>query len=186
MNYQVICGNLGADAELKSENGSEFVKFNVADTRRWKTQDGQEKEETSWVSCILNGRQENLLPYLKKGTKVLCFGQCSTRVYSSEKLRRMVAGMNLRVDRIELVGGINTDEVPRRLVTAAGELVDTFKAYFVSQEVATEQGATQQQSSIIVDEKGRQYEIKWTGQVLPLKQEPVIDERKTDNNEEVY
>lgn len=178
MNYQIICGNLGADAELKNENGSEFIKFNVADTRRWKTQEGLEKEETSWVSCIMNGRQENLMPYLKKGTKVLCFGQCSTRVYSSEKLRRMVAGMNLRVDRLELVGGINTDEVPRRLVNANGELVDTFKAYYVSTDVAKEQGATKKNNSLIYDERGQQYEIMWTGQVMPIKQQPAPDEQK--------
>ena len=75
-----IIGNLGADAEVKNHNGKEFVSFRVAHTDRF-TQDGQTKETTTWVSCILNGNGGNLLPYLKKGTKVFCHGDFSIRLY---------------------------------------------------------------------------------------------------------
>lgn len=175
MNYQIICGNLGADAEFKNEQGHEFVKFNVADTRKWTGSDNVEHEETTWVSCIINGKAENLMPYLKKGVKVLVMGQSSVRVYSSEKFRRMVAGINLRVDRLELVGG-QSELVPRRLVTSEGEIVETFKAYFVKQDVAQKQGATIDKNVIILDERNNTYVLAATGQVWPMQQQSVSDE----------
>ena len=63
LQVQVI-GNLGADAEVKEFNGSKGVCFNVAHTERWTDEQGTKHENTTWVSCILNGDGGKLLPYL--------------------------------------------------------------------------------------------------------------------------
>lgn len=170
MNYQIICGNLGADAEYKCESGHEFVKFNVADSRRWTDAEGKEHDETTWVSCILNGKAENLMPYLKKGQKVLCMGTSSTRVYSSEKFRRMVAGINLRVDRIELVGG-SSDEVPKKLATQDGYLFSTMRVYFIDNEARRALQPEKGNGFYAYDERGRSYYVYNNGNVVPVPQE---------------
>lgn len=100
-----VCGNIGQDAKLQSYNGNDFVSFDVAESRKFTDASGQTHEETTWVSCTLNGRNDKLLPYLVKGQKVAVMGRPSTRVYSSPKLRQMVAGQNLFVESIELLGG---------------------------------------------------------------------------------
>lgn len=129
-----IIGNLGADAHVEHNNGNPFVSFNVAHTERWTSQDGQQHESTQWVSCALNGDGGKLLPYLKKGATIYAVGRVRTRVFSSEKERRMVAGLNLSINHIELVGG-RRDDIPARLFDPeTGAMVDIFKAYYLNRQ----------------------------------------------------
>ena len=93
-----IIGNLGADAERKTTNGRDFVTFRVAHT--FKAGDG--REETTWVSCAMNGDGGKVLQYLKKGTKVFVSGRPRLRVYSSPKTHQMEAGIDLSVESVEL------------------------------------------------------------------------------------
>lgn len=129
LQFQVI-GNLGADAEVVNHNGSKFVSFNVAHTDRWTDENGNERSATQWVSCAYSGHYESILPFLKKGKQVYVSGRGSVRVYSSPKERRMVAGCNIAVERIELLGG-QVDAVPRTLYDDGGEMHNVNKAYFV-------------------------------------------------------
>lgn len=128
MLHTTIIGNLGADAEVRNVNGNEFVSFNVAHTEQWKSADGTKHEKSVWVSCTINGNGGNLLPFLKKGTCIYAIGRTSTRVYSSEKERGFVAGINLSIIHIELVGG-KSDEVPRNLFREDGKMIVVRKIY---------------------------------------------------------
>lgn len=100
----LIVGHLGADAEFKEQNGDKYLQFRVASSRRWKDQSGISHEETTWVSCFLRGRVDNLLPYLRKGQLIYARGYPQFRAYSSEQARGFVAGVSINVDRIELLG----------------------------------------------------------------------------------
>lgn len=157
-----IIGNLGADAQVMTSNGKPFVSFNVAHTERWQGDDGVKHEQTQWVSCALNGDGGNLLQYLKKGTTVYAIGRVSTRVFSSEKERRMVAGLNLFINHIELVGG-KTDDVPSRLVDNDGLIVPTFKAYFTTEQKYYEQE--------LHDVSGKVYNVDHLGFITPDSEE---------------
>lgn len=141
----ILVGNLGADAEVKSSNGKSFVSFKVADSRAWEDAQGVKHEETSWVSCAMNGDGGKVLPYLKKGVKVLCVGRESVAIFSSPKERRMKAGVNMFVESVELVGG-QSDDVPRRVYTPDGEMLEVYKAYFINPEIQAERKFTQLQS----------------------------------------
>ena len=121
-------GNLGGDAELHRENGSEFVSFRVAHTERYTAGNGQQHEETTWVSCILNGDGGELLKYLVKGQQVYVTGDGSVRQYHSKTAGRLVAGANIRVRSIQLVGG-RPDPVPHYLFTGDGKQVSVTKFY---------------------------------------------------------
>lgn len=101
-----MIGNLGADAELKDNNGRKFVSFRLAHTDKWKnSQTGQDNVSTIWASCAINGDAHNLLPYLKKGVKVFVRGSVQLNVYSSPKSHQMECGLNIAVWEIELCGG---------------------------------------------------------------------------------
>lgn len=158
-----LIGNLGADAKVVENGGKPFVSFNVANTEKWRGEDGKEHERTDWVSCAYNGEATNLLPYLKAGTKVFVQGRVRTRLYSSEKERRMVAGLNLSVTQIELVGG-QSEDVPRRLYTHDGAIIETHKAYYVA--MAELQSFT---DTVLVDMRGKSYAIdRNAGWVTPI------------------
>lgn len=101
-----MIGNLGADAELKDNNGRKFVSFRVAHTDKWKnSQTGQDNVSTVWASCAISGDAHNLLPYLKKGVKVFVRGSVQLNMYSSPKTHQMECGLNVAVWEIELCGG---------------------------------------------------------------------------------
>ncbi len=168
MELFICIGNLGADAELKTENGKEFVKFNVAETRRWQDSTGAQREETIWNSCIMHGRNEKLLPFLTKGTKVVVVGRGSVRVYSSPKLRQMVAGININVDRLELIS-VNRDEVDRYITTPDGELVSVTKLFYVDYNIARRY-ATETSQALFYDRNGQAaFYVDYNGFVTKIK-----------------
>lgn len=158
MFQSVIIGNLGADVELHVESNNEFITFKVAHTERYKNADGRETESTVWVSCIMNGRADKLRQYLTKGTRVCVIGDTSLTTYHSKKMQRLVAGCNLFVRSIELVGG-RTDEVPRYLFTEDGLQHDVEKFYFC--------GSAKKMS--LYDRNGVEYKVDKAGWVTPTR-----------------
>lgn len=178
MELFLVIGNLGADAQLITENGKEFVKFNVAETRKWKTEDGAEREETLWNSCIMNGRQDKLMPYLIKGAKVCVIGRGSTRVYSSPKQRCMVAGLNISVDKLELIGA-TPDPMPRNIVTPTGEIIPVSKAYFIDFNIARANGAKKNEPVQFFDQKQGIYSVDYNGWITPLQTGTDTQEEET-------
>lgn len=164
MQLYSLIGNLGADAKIVDNNGKPFISFNVADTDRWKDEGGNIHESTTWVQCTLNGgaTENKVFEYLKAGTKVFVMGRMRTRVYSSEKERRMVAGVNLYVMQVELVGG-SSDEVPRKLIDPRDATIhNVYKAYYIRQEeLATI-------SKQLVDKAGQLYDVNEYGFIIPV------------------
>lgn len=172
MQLYSLIGNLGADAKIVDNNGKPFISFNVADTDRWKDEDGNIHESTTWVQCTLNGgaAENKVFEYLKAGTKVFVMGRMRTRVYSSEKERRMVAGVNLYVMQVELVGG-SSDEVPRKLIDPKDATIhNVYKAFYVRQEeLAT-------MSKQLVDKAGQLYDVNEYGFIVPVQSEQKVEE----------
>lgn len=119
MNKLEVIGNLGADAEVKVENGKKFVSLSIADTRRRKKADGTTEEKTMWVSATINGDGGELMKYLVKGVKVWATGDMEVRTYHSEKQRCLVAGVKMFVRDIQLIS-TNVDDVPRDLYDEDG------------------------------------------------------------------
>ena len=185
MQLYSLIGNLGADAKIVDNNGKPFISFNVADTDRWKDEGGNIHESTTWVQCTLNGgaAENKVFEYLKAGTKVFVMGRMRTRVYSSEKERRMVAGVNLYVMQVELVGG-SSDEVPRKLIDPKDATIhNVYKAYYVRQEeLAT-------MSKQLVDKAGQLYDVNEYGFIVPVQAGQKVEEsapqaeNETDTND---
>lgn len=127
-----LIGNLGGNAEIKAVDGREFVTFRVAHNETSKAADGTRVERVQWVDCTMScdsGRPA-ILPYLVAGTSVFIVGSLNSRIYSSAKDRCWKAGLTIRVQRIELLGG-RSDVVPSRLYDADGMQHDVKKYYLV-------------------------------------------------------
>lgn len=150
----IVAGYLGADAEVRGEQGHEFTTFRVAHTDRWTGQDGVSHDATTWVDCVLNGRP-NVVPFLRKATQVVVIGTASLRVYSSPRDRCMKAGMQVSVRSVELMGGVR-DAVPSRLYDPDGIQHDVTKRYFVDVK-----------STTLMSLRGEQYAVDAHGVVCP-------------------
>lgn len=176
-------GNLGADAQVQTVNGNTFVSFKVADTQKFTNQKGEAKETTTWISCAWSGDGGRLLPFLKKGVKVYVVGRPSYRVYSSQKQRMMMAGVDMHVISIELAGG-SSDDVPRQLVEAStGAIVDVSKYYWVANL----------KSCQLIDKQGREYNVDDRGFVtaanVPASEETEAETKQgdaNDNKDEIF
>jgi single-strand DNA-binding protein len=73
----VLVGSLGQNPSMRySPNGTAITTFSVATNRKWKTGDGELKEETAWFRVSVFGKQaENCNEFLSKGAKVLVEGE---------------------------------------------------------------------------------------------------------------
>lgn len=157
-----VIGNLGADAQVKGENGKQFISFNVAHTDRWTDGEGVSHETTQWVSCIINDAASKVLPYLVKGKSVFVRGNAKLRVFSSEKERRMVAGITVNVQDIELIGG-QVDAVPKSLNDAEGALYSIYKAFYIDPNL-------EKKPTELLDTQMNRYEVDKLGFVTRIVQ----------------
>lgn len=96
----IMIGNLGADAKVIRNNGNEFVAFNVAHTDKYRNRDGQQVEETTWVSVAMDGNGGNLTQYLVKGKCVCIRGRMRAKVGNNGQVF-----FSMSNPRVELIGG---------------------------------------------------------------------------------
>lgn len=173
-----IIGNLGADCEVKVDQGYKFATFRVAHTERWTDQDNKEQVSTTWIDCTMNNVESKVIPFLKQGVKVFVRGFGSLRLYSSKKDRCMKAGLTIKVLEIELCGG-TSDEVPRQLIEpSSGALVDVTKHYWAN--IDTKQ-LKKDDVFELIDKQGNRYQGNKAGFVVPLPEEP--DEEQNDQQQ---
>jgi len=172
-----LIGNLGADVEIKDANGSKFAAFRVADTTKFKTSQGGEREVTNWVDCTLNNVDSKVLPYLKAGVKVFVRGHANLRLYSSKKDRCMKAGLQVSVTEVELCGGMS-DLVPRQIVDPVDGSIHDVKKYYWT-DIPTK-GMKKDDIKELCDVRGNGYMMNNQGFVAPI---PVNDEAETADGE---
>lgn len=188
MKTLIVIGNLGSDAEVQRKDGREFLSMSIADTRRVTKADGTETEVTEWISTTYNGKYEKLLPYLKKGQRVYAIGDCSTRLFHSERDHCMKAGLNLYARDITLIGA-RADEVPSRLYDKDGVEHKVNKAYYTDQQLDT---------NMLFDRRGTPFNYGTNGLVTPIPQQSSTgqatsgeqsadgDIQSSDNPEQIY
>lgn len=76
-NKVIMLGNLTRDPELTYlPNQTAICAFGLATNRKWKGQDGTQKEDVCFVDCKLFGKGgETFQQYVKKGNSVLIEGR---------------------------------------------------------------------------------------------------------------
>jgi len=77
LNRVMLMGNLTRDPELRyTPNNTAVANLALAVNRRWRDQQGEQQEETTYVDCEAWSRQaENINKYLNKGRPVFIEGR---------------------------------------------------------------------------------------------------------------
>lgn len=90
-NKIVIVGNLGRNPERKGGDRGP-VTFSVATSERWRSAEGQDKEETQWHEVTTWGKLADIcLQILAKGDRALVEGSLEYNEYDGKKYARIKA-----------------------------------------------------------------------------------------------
>ncbi len=173
-----LIGNLGADAEIKESQGSKFVTMRVANSIKYRKEDGTDVERTDWIDATMNNTDAKIIPFLKAGVKVFIRGNATLRVYSSPKDRCMKAGLSVAVSEIELCGG-TSDAVPRELIEAESGILHRVDKYYQVPTLANT--LKKGQEAFLVDKRMNQYRVipgGWVAPVIPEEQAQQAEETK--------
>jgi len=107
MAYRNSCsfiGNIGGDVEVKTfADGGKIGNSSMAVTKRWKTQEGEKKDKTTWINLTFPTHLvENAASFVKKGRQVFVEGELETREYEKEGQKHQA--FSVRVDNYQLLG----------------------------------------------------------------------------------
>ena len=117
MHKVIIIGNLGRDPEMRyTPSGQGVTSFSVASNRRYRTADGEQREETMWFNVNAWGRQAEICnQYLTRGSQVYIEGTLTTRVFTGNDGQPRIAN-DVRMTEMQMIGsrgaGMDEDRAP--------------------------------------------------------------------------
>ena len=104
-NKVILMGNLTRDPEIRyTPSGTAVGDLRMATNRRFRTADGQERDETCFVGVTVWGRQaETCGEYLKKGASALVEGRLKYDEW--EKEGQKFSRLSVVAERVQFLGG---------------------------------------------------------------------------------
>ncbi len=105
-NKVILVGNLTRDPQLSYlPSGTPVCEFGLAVNRRWKGQDGQQKEEVCFVDCRCFQRSaETINQYMTKGRPILVEGHLRLDQWESKEGQKR-SKLYVVVDTFQFLGG---------------------------------------------------------------------------------
>ena len=105
-----VIGRLGQDATVNNVNGKTVINFSMAYSEKYKNQQGEDVDKTTWVSCAYWTDKTNVSNYLKKGTLIYMEGKPEAKTYLNDKTKETVAQLHARVTSLQLLSSNKTEE----------------------------------------------------------------------------
>jgi single-strand DNA-binding protein len=97
-----VIGRLGQDAQINNVNGKNVINFSVAYSEKFKNQQGEDVDKTTWVSCAYWTERLNVATYLKKGTQVYVEGKPEAKTYTNAN-KEVLPQLHARVSSLQLL-----------------------------------------------------------------------------------
>jgi single-strand DNA-binding protein len=96
-----VLGRVGQDPEIREfDGGRKLAKLPLAETKRYKTKDGEKKENTTWFSLEVWGPLANVFEnYVKKGSLIAVRGEMKCQKHEDKYYWSLV------VQDFEFAGG---------------------------------------------------------------------------------
>ena len=104
-NRVILLGRLTRDIELRyTQNGLAIAKTAIATNRKYKTQSGEQKEETCFIDITLFGRAAEIAnQYLSKGRQVLVEGRLVYEQWTDQTGQKR-SKHSVTVDNLQMIG----------------------------------------------------------------------------------
>ena len=87
LNRATLIGNIGKDPEIKTlQNGRKFVSFSLAPSKRYRDNNGEQKEETQWHNIVIWGKTAETFENIGigKGTQLYIEGEITNRSWTDQ------------------------------------------------------------------------------------------------------
>jgi single-strand DNA-binding protein len=120
-NKVILMGNLTRDPELRyTPKGTAVTRIGLAVNRTWRTDTGEQREETTFVDIDAFGRQaETIAQYLKKGNPLLVEGRLRLHTWDDKQTNQKQSRLRVDLENFRFVGaaqprdGGGAPEAPR-------------------------------------------------------------------------
>ncbi len=121
LNKVFLMGNLTRDPELRyTPSGAAVVEFGMAVNRQWKGQDGQKKEEATFVDVMAWQRTAEIISeYCKKGSPLFVEGRLQLDTWEGKDGQKR-SRMRVVVEGMQLLGGPQGRRAPEGGASAGG------------------------------------------------------------------
>lgn len=107
VNKIILIGNVGKDPEVKAVGSGKVAKFSLATTERWKDQQGQKQERTTWHNCEVWGKLADVVEsYVKQGSKLYLEGSYVSDTWQGEDGSNRTS-YKVKVREMVMLGGNN-------------------------------------------------------------------------------
>lgn len=107
LNKVFLMGNLGKDPEIRTfQSGSKCATFSLATSKRYRDQNGEQKEQTQWHTVKVLGRSADTLQQLgvKKGTQMLVEGELTYSTWTDQTTGQKLYSTEVVAFTFQLVG----------------------------------------------------------------------------------
>ena len=89
LNKVMLIGNLGKDPEIRvnQASGKKVVSFSLATSRRYRDNNGEQKEDTQWHNIVGWGKVADVIEQLqvRKGTTLYVEGRLTNRSWTDQQ-----------------------------------------------------------------------------------------------------
>ncbi|MBL9150826.1 MAG: single-stranded DNA-binding protein [Phycisphaerae bacterium] len=105
-NKVLLLGNLTRDVELKQiPSGQSVAQIGIAVNRRWRTKEGEDREEVTYVDCEAWGRQaEVIAQYMSKGKPIFIDGRLKLDTWEDKEGKKQ-SKLRVVIEEFQFVGG---------------------------------------------------------------------------------
>ena len=113
-NKVFLIGNLTRDPQLSyTPNQTAVVDFGLAVNRRWKSREGEDRDETCFVDCRAFGRQaENINKYMSKGRLLFVEGRLTFDSWTAQDGTKR-SRHRVTVENSQFLGGPGAEQTKR-------------------------------------------------------------------------
>ena len=110
-NKVILAGNLTRDPELRyTPKGTAVAKLGLAVSRTWTGEDGQKKEEVSFIDIEAWGRQgEVIAQYMKKGRPLLVEGRLKLDSWEDKNTKQKVSKLKVVLESFSFIDSKPSD-----------------------------------------------------------------------------
>lgn len=108
----IIVGNMTRDCELRYlPSGAAVGQFGMAINRTWKDNDGNAKEEVTFIDVTVFGKSaETITQYCKKGSAVLIEGRLKTESWEDKQTQQKRSKLSVVAESFQFLDGKPKDQ----------------------------------------------------------------------------
>ena len=130
LNRATLIGNIGKEPEIKTlQNSRKFVSFSLATSKRYRDNNGEQKEDTQWHNIVIWGKNAETFENLGigKGTQLYIEGEITNRSWTDQTTGQKRYTTEINASTFQVLSSRNAQGT-------SGNAASTGSAYGASQQ----------------------------------------------------